>query len=64
MIAEASVVLMLKSALTTGGLAWAVLLVEENWAAAAFVLVPLALCAVILWHHSHRPRGTSAENPP
>ena len=63
-IAEAAMLALLKSALTAGGSAWAVLLVEGDWATAAFVLVPLALCGLLLWHHSHRPRGTRAESPP
>lgn len=64
MIAEATVALLLKSTLFTGGSAWAVSLLERDWATVAVGLPALGLCGLLTWHHSQRLRGKRAEGPP
>lgn len=64
MIAEATVAVLLKSALTTGGSAWTVSLFEGDWRTAIICLPALVLCGVLTWHHSRRLRGKRAEGPP
>ena len=65
MIAEAAVALLLKSTLGAAGSAWGVLLLEQDWTTAIIVLLPLALCGLLLWQRSHRlAGGKRAEGSP
>jgi hypothetical protein len=65
MIAEASVIALLKSTLGVGGSAWGVLMLEREWVFAVIVLIPLALCGLLLWQRSHRlAGGKRAEGSP
>ena len=51
---------LLKSTLTTGGLAWTVAVIQGNWLVALVAVPPLLLCGFNL----RRLRGKRAEGPP
>ena len=56
-IAEATMLTLLKGTLATGGSAWLVVLAEGRWIVAAVAVIPLTLAAINLRHHSRRQRG-------
>ena len=60
MIAEATMLTLLKGSLSTGVAAWAVSLIEGRWMVAAAAVPPLLLCGFNL----RRLRGKRAEGPP
>ena len=64
MIAEATMLTLLKGTLTTGGSASFVALVEGRWWLAVAAAPPLFMCALNLRHRSRRLRGKRAEGPP
>lgn len=60
MIAEATMLTLLKGTLATGGSAWTVAVLEGKWVIAAVAVPPLVLCGFNL----RRLRGKRAEGPP
>lgn len=64
MIAEATMLTLLKGTLATGGSASALALAEGRWVIAVAAVVPLVLCGLNLRHRSRRLRGKRAEGPP
>lgn len=65
MIAEASVLILLKLTFAAGGSAWAVVVCEGDWSIAVVGLLPLLLCGVLLWDRSRRlSGGEHAEGSP
>ena len=60
MIAEATMLTLLKGTLSTGVAAWTIAVLQGYWFAALVAVPPLILCGFNL----HRIRGKRAEGPP